>query len=101
MAVSGTNLTLIVGCLLLLARWAGVRRRALIGVGLLGVGGFLLLAGTEPSVLRAAAMGSIALLGLGSAGTQRGVRALGTGVLVLLLVDPWLATSIGFALSTV
>lgn len=99
LAVSGTNLTLIVGFLLVLARWAGVRAYALIGVGLVGVGGFLVLAGGEPSVLRAAAMGVIALIGLGSGGRERGVRALGVGVLVLLLVDPRLARSIGFALS--
>jgi competence protein ComEC len=65
------------------------------------VAGFLVLTGTQPSVLRAAAMGTIALLGLGSGGRQRGVRALGVGVLFLLLVDPWLAASIGFALSVV
>lgn len=99
LAVSGTNLTLIVGCLLVLARWAGVRARALLVVGLLGVVGFLLLAGTEPSVLRAAAMGTIALLGLGSGGRQVGLRALGLGVLALVLLDPWLARSVGFALS--
>lgn len=99
LAVSGTNLTLIVGFLLVLARWAGVRARGLIGVGILGVGGFLLLAGAEPSVLRAAAMGVIALIGLGNGGRQRGVRALGVGVLVLIVIDPTLARSIGFALS--
>lgn len=99
LAVSGTNLTLIVGFLLILARWVGVRARALIGVGILGVGGFLVLAGTEPSVLRAAAMGVIGLIGLGSGGRQRGTRALGIGVLVLVLLDPQLARSVGFALS--
>lgn len=99
LAVSGTNLTLIVGFLLVLARWVGVRARGLIVVGLLGVGGFLLLAGAEPSVLRAAAMGVIALVGLGNGGRGRGVRALGVGVLVLVLVDPVLARSVGFALS--
>ena len=99
LAVSGTNLTLVVGALLLLARWAGVRARGLTVVGLLGVAGFVLLARTEPSVVRAAAMGSVALLGLGTNGRQRGARALGVAVLVLLVMDPWLALSTGFALS--
>ncbi len=98
-AVSGTNLTLIVGALLLLARWVGVRARALIAVGGLGVVGFILLAGPEPSVLRAAAMGTVALTGLGSGARRQGIRALGVAVLVLLLIDPWLARSWGFALS--
>lgn len=99
LAVSGTNLTLIVGFLLVVARWAGVRARGLLVVGALGVVGFVLLARTEPSVVRAAAMGSVALLGMGSNGRQTGVRALGVAVCGLLLLDPWLADSAGFALS--
>ncbi|MCW2847674.1 MAG: internalization-related competence protein ComEC/Rec2 [Marmoricola sp.] len=99
LAVSGTNLTLVVGCLLLLARWAGVRARGLAVVGALGVVGFVLLARTEPSVVRAAAMGSVGLVGMGHHGRRRGTRALGAAVLLLLLFDPWLALSPGFALS--
>src|SRR5512145_590276 len=99
LAVSGTNLTLVVGFVLVIARWCGVRARGLIVVGVLGVVGFVLLARTEPSVVRAAAMGSVALIGMGSNGRERGVRALGVAVLLLLLVDPWLALSLGFALS--
>jgi competence protein ComEC len=99
LAVSGTNLTLVVGFLLVLARWAGVRGRWLHAVGALGIAGFVLLARTEPSVLRAAVMGSVALVAMGSNGLQRGARALGVAVVVLLLVQPGLATSMGFALS--
>ena len=99
LAVSGTNLTLVVGFLLVVARWLRVRGRWLHAVGVLGIAGFVLLARTEPSVLRAAAMGGVGLLALGSNGRQRGSRALGVALVVLLLVDPGLATSIGFALS--
>ena len=99
-AVSGTNLTLVLASLMLIARWCGVRARARVLVGLCGVAGFVLLARPEPSVLRAAAMGTVALLGLGTGGRAAGVRALGVAVLVLLVVDPWLAVSPGFALST-
>ncbi len=99
LAVSGTNLTLVVGALLLLARWAGVRARGLMAVGILGVVGFVLLARAEPSVVRAAAMGSIGLVGMGHHGRRRGTRVLGAAVLLLLLLDPWLAVSMGFALS--
>ncbi|HET7682820.1 MAG TPA: DNA internalization-related competence protein ComEC/Rec2 [Marmoricola sp.] len=99
LAVSGTNLTLIVGFLLVLARWTGVRARGLFVVGAVGVAGFVALARTEPSVVRAAAMGSVALLGMGSNGRQLGVRALGVAVCALVLFDPWLADSPGFALS--
>jgi competence protein ComEC len=99
LAVSGTNLTLVVGCLLLLARWMRVRARGLVAVGALGVVGFVLLARTEPSVVRAAAMGTVGLVGMGHHGRRRGTRALGAAVLLLLLFDPWLALSLGFALS--
>jgi len=99
LAVSGTNLTLVVGCALLVARGAGVRARGLQAVGILGVIGFVLLARAEPSVLRAAAMGTVALLGLGSDGPRRGARALGGCVVVLMLVSPSLAVAPGFVLS--
>jgi competence protein ComEC len=99
-AVSGTNLTLVVGFLLLLARWCGLRAHALHVVGLVGVLAFVLLARPEPSVLRAAVMGSVSLVGLGARGRDQGVRALGIAVLALLLLDPWLAVSLGFVLSS-
>lgn len=98
-AVSGTNLTLIVGFLLVLARWCRVRGRWLRVVGAVGIVGFVLLARTEPSVLRAAAMGTIGLLALGANGRQRAFRALGVAVVALLVVQPRLAVSAGFALS--
>jgi competence protein ComEC len=99
LAVSGTNLTLVVGFVLIVARWAGVRARGLVVVGMLGVAGFVLLARTEPSVVRAATMGTVALVGMGSNGREKGVRALGVAVLLLLLLDPWMSLSIGFVLS--
>lgn len=99
LAVSGTNLTIIVGALLILARWLGVRARGLLLVGVLGVVGFVLLTRTEPSVVRAAAMGSVGLLAMGTGGRRQGTRALGVAVCALMLLDPWLAVSVGFALS--
>lgn len=99
LAVSGTNLTLLVGALLLGGRWVGIRGRWLHLVALLGILGFVLIARTEPSVVRAAAMGTVALVALGTNGLERGSRCLGVAVVVLLLVDPSLALSAGFALS--
>ena len=98
-AVSGTNLTLVVGSLLLLARAVGVRRRWLAVVGLAGIAGFVLLARTEPSVLRAAVMGAVGLFAFGPDGRRRGLRALGVAVAGLVLVQPDLAVAAGFALS--
>ncbi|WP_426245290.1 ComEC/Rec2 family competence protein [Nocardioides sp. LHG3406-4] len=99
LAVSGTNLTLLVGFVVLFARWVGVRGRWIQLVAALGIVGFVLLARTEPSVLRAAVMGAVGLVAMGSNGREQGSRALGVAVVLLLLVDPWLATTAGFALS--
>jgi competence protein ComEC len=99
LAVSGTNLTLLVGFLLIVGRWCGVRGRWTYAVAALGIIGFVLIARTEPSVVRAAAMGTVALIGMGSNGRERGTRCLGAAVLALLLLDPGLAVTAGFALS--
>lgn len=98
-AVSGANVAIVVGAALLLARWAGVRGYVLVWLGLLVVGWFVLLARPQPSVLRAAVMGSIALVAVGVAGRTQAVRSMLASVMVLLLIDPWLARSWGFALS--
>ncbi len=97
-AVSGTNLTLLVGFLLLAGRWVGIRGRWSLLLVIGGIGSFLLLARAEPSVVRAATMGTVALVGLAS-GRQRGIRAIGGAVVALLLLDPGLATNVGFGLS--
>ena len=98
-AVSGTNLTLLLAFVVPLARILGVRARGLTVVGLVMVVVFVVLARPQPSVLRAAAMGVVALMAMTSGGRRRGVRSLSVAVLALLLVDVSLARSAGFALS--
>lgn len=98
-AVSGANVAIVVGVGLLAARWAGVRGYALVWVGLLLVVWFVMLARPQPSVMRAAVMGSLALIAVGVAGRAQAVRSLLACVVVLLLADPWLSRSWGFALS--
>ncbi|MDO5681332.1 MAG: ComEC/Rec2 family competence protein [Propionibacteriaceae bacterium] len=99
-AVSGANLTLLLAFLLTVARWLGVRSRWLHVVGVGGVVVFIALCRTEPSVLRASAMGVVALAALGGhAQPGKGARHLCVAVIGLVLIDPWLGRSIGFALS--
>jgi competence protein ComEC len=100
LAVSGSNLTLVLSFTLLVARLVGVRAHGLTVVAVAAVVFFVLVARPEPSVLRAAAMGVVGLAGLAAGGRRRGSRALCIAVLVLVLVDPWLARSPGFTLST-
>ncbi len=61
--------------------------------------GFVLLVHPEPSVLRAAAMGGVGVVGLLLGRPSAAVPALATGTVVLLVLDPWLARSYGFVLS--
>ena len=98
-AVSGANLTLLLAFLLTVARWIGLRGWSLRIVGLAGVIIFVALCRTEPSVLRAAAMGLVALAALGSGSRAAGLRNLAVASLILLLLDPFLSRSVGFTLS--
>ncbi len=98
-AVSGANVAITLAFVVGIGRWLGVRGLALPVLGAAAVLGFVALARPEPSVLRAAAMGLVAVAGLSAGGRRRGVAALGAAVVVLVLVDPWLGRSYGFALS--
>ncbi|MCX9189899.1 hypothetical protein C3Y87_00375 [Carbonactinospora thermoautotrophica] len=97
-AVSGFNVAVVFGVALLAARWCGLTRTAPL-VGAAAIAGFVLLARPQPSVLRAAAMGLLTVVALLTGRRKQAVSALCVAVLVLLLADPWLARSYGFALS--
>jgi competence protein ComEC len=98
MAVSGTNLTIVLAVVLVVGRASGVRRRGLWVLGAVSIVGFVILARPDPSVVRAAAMGAVGVAALGY-GQRGGVRALAWAVIALLFVDPWLSRSAGFVLS--
>src|SRR6185437_12431579 len=61
--------------------------------------GFVVLARPSPSVLRAAGMGGVGIIAAALSRRPRGLPALAAAAVVLLIVDPWLARSAGFALS--
>ncbi|MEV7070389.1 ComEC/Rec2 family competence protein [Streptomyces sp. NPDC093990] len=111
LAVSGSNLTILLALLIGppglaqlverrgLAPRLGVSLRA---TALLGGGltlGFVVVCRPDPSVLRAAACGAVALLALATGRRRSLIPALATAVLLLVLYDPWLARSYGFLLS--
>ncbi len=100
-AVSGANCALVVGLAFAAAAAAGASRRTRVACGLLALGGFVLLVTPEPSVVRAATMAAVAMLGVLLGRTGAGIAILSLAVTVLLVSDPWLAGSLGFALSTV
>lgn len=100
-AVSGSNVTLVLATAIGACGVLGIRRRARPWVALGVLAAFVVLCRPEPSVVRAAVMGTVGLLGLTASRRQVGVPALSGAVLLLLVWDPWLARSYGFALSTV
>jgi competence protein ComEC len=98
-AVSGSNCAIVMGAVLLLARAARAGPRTAAVLALAALVGFVILARPSPSVLRAAAMGGVALLALASGRSRAALPALGTAVAVLVVIDPELAGAPGFALS--
>jgi competence protein ComEC len=98
-AVSGTNVAVLLAAVLALARLLRLGLRGTPLLGGLALLAFVVLARPSPSVLRAGAMGVVALLALATGGRRRAVPALSAAVLVLVLLTPDLAASPGFALS--
>jgi competence protein ComEC len=99
-AVSGSNVAIVLGAVVVLCGWTGVPRRWRAPLALVALVGFVVLCRPEPSVLRAGAMGVVGLVALSTARRRVSLPALAVAVVVLLCVDPSLARSYGFALST-
>ena len=98
-AVSGGNVAIVLGAIIIIGRLLGVRvatQSLLAGLSLIG---YVLVVGPEPSVLRAAGMGTVAVIALLLGGPRRGLSALSATVVLLLILAPVLAVSLGFALS--
>lgn len=97
-AVSGANIAIVVGVAMWVARLVGVSRIGALVPASVALAGYVWLVGPEPSVMRAAAMASVALVGV-LLGGGSGVTALASAVTILLVWDPGLGSSRGFALS--
>lgn len=98
-AVSGANCVVVVASVMLFAAALRLPRGVRVTVALIALGGFVVLVTPEPSVLRAAFMAGIVLLGTAAGRPGRGLPTLCVAVLVLLVADPWMSRSFGFALS--
>jgi competence protein ComEC len=99
MAVSGSNLAVVAGAVLLLLRALRLGPRLSSAVAGLTLAGFVVLTGGEPSVLRAGVMGAVGLLALALGRRRSVLPALAAAVCVLVVYDPAMAVSFGFALS--
>ncbi|HOA86846.1 MAG: ComEC/Rec2 family competence protein [Microbacteriaceae bacterium] len=98
-AVSGATCALVVGIAFGLAALLRAPRWGRVASGIAALAAFVVLVTPEPSVVRAAAMATIAMLAVLLGRTGAGIGVLSLAVTVLLSADPWLAASLGFALS--
>lgn len=96
-AISGAHVALLLAVLMVLLLWAPRWLRA--GLGAVALVAFVALVRPEGSVLRAAVMGGVLLLGLALRRPRSGLPALAVAVVLLIAADPWITRSYGFALS--
>jgi competence protein ComEC len=99
-AVSGTNVAIVLGAVLAVCGWLRIGLRWRAPLATLALLGFVVLARPSPSVLRAGAMGLVAILALATGSRRQAAPALCAAVIGLLLLSPELAAQPGFALST-
>jgi competence protein ComEC len=97
LAASGFHLSVLLGAALAVGR--GLPRSIRLALAALALMLFLVLAGAQPSVVRAVLMGGIALLIRESGERSRGFGVLLLTLCLMLLVHPAWARSIGFQLS--
>jgi competence protein ComEC len=97
-AISGANIIIMIGVLMCLLEPPLGRRRA--GwITLLGVGVYTLLVGADPSVVRAAIMGGLALIAAQTGRRAHGLTSLAFAVWLMTLWNPMTLWDVGFQLS--
>ena len=104
--VSGANVSIVLAVMFAGLALVRIRGAVAVAAAFVGLVAFVVLARPDPSVLRAAVMGVVALIAIAQGlsrnlrgGGTRSLAALCVAIIVLIIWDPWLATSWGFALS--
>jgi competence protein ComEC len=96
-AVSGANVTIVCGAVLLTAGVVGPR--AAVALAAVALVAFVIVVQPSASVLRAAVMAAITLLAVVSHRRRQAIPALSATVIALMIGAPELAVDVGFALS--
>ena len=99
LTVSGANLAIMTGFVLAATRLVRAPPWCSVVGGAVMIWVFVLVCRPEPSVVRAAFMGSLGLLALATGRAHAALGALSVTVVGVLFVAPGLASSFGFALS--
>ncbi|WP_309128541.1 ComEC/Rec2 family competence protein [Microbacterium sp.] len=98
-AVSGANCAIVVAAVFWMISLLGGGRSMRVVVALVALAAFVVLVTPEPSVVRASVMAALAMLTVLLGRPSAGLAMLSVAVCGILLADPWLAASPGFALS--
>ena len=98
-AVSGGNVSIIVVGVLTVAVLLRLGLVVRVGLALGALVAFVELVGAAPSVIRAAVMAGLVLVGLLVGGRRAGPSVLGAAVLMLVVLAPGVTATWGFALS--
>ena len=98
-AVSGANCAIVVGAIFALTALCGGGRTLRVILSLAGLVGFVVLVTPEPSVIRAAVMAAVGMLTVLLGRPSAGAGMLALCAIGIVLADPWLAATPGFALS--
>ncbi|OUM39474.1 hypothetical protein B8W73_13390 [Arthrobacter agilis] len=98
-AVSGANCSYVVAFAFLGLRAARLPRPPAAAGAVVALVGFVMLVRPEPSVLRAAVMGTIGVAAVLSGRGRASLTLLMLSIIILLAVDPWLSVSFAFLLS--
>ncbi|MEN3317193.1 MAG: competence protein ComEC [Mycobacterium sp.] len=96
-AVSGANVTIVCGAVLMTAALLGPRLS--VAMAALALVAFVIVVQPSASVLRAAVMGAITLLAVVSHRRRQAIPVLSASVIMLMIAAPELAVDVGFALS--
>jgi len=100
LAVSGANMMIVLDAVLVVLRRLGVSRRGCAAAAGCALAGFVLVARPSPSVLRAGSMALLGVVALASGRPAAALPVLATAVGTMVLIQPDLAVSAGFALSS-
>ncbi|MFK4759791.1 ComEC/Rec2 family competence protein [Microbacterium sp. ZW T5_45] len=98
-AVSGANCAIVVGAVFWIVALGGGGRGLRVTLAAAALGAFVVLVTPEPSVIRAAVMAGIAMLTVLLGRPSAGAGLLALCSIGILIGDPWLSATPGFALS--
>lgn len=98
-AVSGWNIALVTGLMMLLHGRIPLPRTPRIGLSILGIWSFTYLTGSEPSAVRAAVMGSLCMIAIWRGRPRDTLTILLWAIALMLFIQPLTRFSLGFQLS--